>query len=163
MAVLAAKRKESRFEPIVQSEVIHQMLVELMQHSFGIKNMDTMVRRQYIAGKCERDAYWRYCYLLRNAKVRIDRLAAELTCLIRAANTIYPVTIHEYEKRRDNQNYAIIVCEQLLNELQHIVEIFDVDINLYKRHIQAIEREIALIKKWRQSDNRLKARLQGSD
>ena len=75
--------------------------------------------------------------------------------------SIYPTTLHEYEKRRDYQNTAIVNCEQLLKELQRIVEIFEVDVNLYSRYVKAIDREIGLIKKWRQRDNRIKSQLRG--
>ena len=70
-------------------------------------------------------------------------------------------TLHEYEQRRDYQNTAIVNCEQLLKELQRIVEIFEVDVNLYSRYVKAIDREIGLIKKWRQRDNRIKSQLKG--
>ena len=62
---------------------------------------------------------------------------------------------------RDYQNTAIVNCEQLLKELQRIVEIFEVDVNLYSRYVKAIDREIGLIKKWRQRDNRIKSQLRG--
>ncbi len=68
---------------------------------------------------------------------------------------------NEYETRRDYQNAAIVNCEQLINELQRVVEIFDVDLNLYNRYVKAIDREIGLIKKWRQRDNRIKSQLKG--
>lgn len=100
-------------------------------------------------------------YLMLNYKNRIDQLASMLTSNIRAANSIYPTTLHEYEQRRDYQNTAIVNCEQLLKELQRIVEIFEVDVNLYSRYVKAIDREIGLIKKWRQRDNRIRSQLKG--
>ena len=70
--------------------------------------------------------------------------------------------MREYEQRRDYQNNAIINCEQILKELQRIVEIFEVNVNTYGRYVNAIDREIGLIKKWRQRDNKIKAYLQGN-
>lgn len=63
--------------------------------------------------------------------------------------------------RRDYQDDAIGNCDQLLHNLQRVVEIFDVDLNLYGRYVKAINREIDLIKRWRQRDNKLKTYLQG--
>lgn len=163
MAVLAVNRKESRCEPITFSETIHDMLTELIQHNFGIKNMDAVVRRQYRSGKCEIDDYWRYMYLLHNYKNRIDNKASELTSLLREAYSRYPTTMAELERRREAQNCAISMCWQIINELQHVVEKFDIDLNQFKRHIQALDREIDLIKKWRQRDNRFVTYLQGSN
>ena len=45
-------------------------------------------------------------------------------------------------------------------ELQLVVEIFDVDLNLYNRYVKAIDREIGLIKRWRQRDMAIKSRLE---
>ena len=100
--------------------------------------------------------------LMENFKTRIDQIASLLTNNVRAANSIYPTTLHEYEKRRDYQNTAIVNCEQLLKELQRVVEIFEVDINIYGRYVNAINREIGLIKKWRQRDNKIKSQLTGN-
>lgn len=97
-----------------------------------------------------------------NFKNRIDLLASQLTNNIRAANSTYPTSMLEYEQRRSYQNNAIVNCEQIIKELQRIVEIFNVDVNTYGRYVKAIDREIGLIKKWRQRDNRIKSYLQGN-
>lgn len=161
MSVLVSKRSESKFEAIVYSIELHNMLIELMQRSFGVKDLDQFVRMRYAYGKDDTEDFSKYRYLMYNYKTRIDQLASLMMNNIRAANSIYPTTLHEYEKRRDYQNTAIVNCEQLLKELQRIVEIFEVDVNLYSRYVKAIDREIGLIKKWRQRDNRIKSQLRG--
>lgn len=162
MSVLVSDRKESRFEAITYSVELHDMLIELMQRGFGVKDLEHFVRMRYAYGKDEVEDFAKYRYLMQNYKTRIDQLASQLTNNIRAANSIYPTTIHEYEQRRDYQNSALVNCEQLIKELQRVVEIFEVDINLYGRYVKAIDREIGLIKKWRQRDNKIKAHLQGN-
>ncbi|WP_242970994.1 hypothetical protein [Anaerotruncus colihominis] len=137
------------------------MLIELMQRSFGVKDLDQFVRMRYAYGKDDTEDFSKYRYLMYNYKTRIDQLASLMTNNIRAANSIYPTMLHEYEKRRDYQNTAIVNCEQLLKELQRVVEIFEVDVNLYSRYVKAIDREIGLIKKWRQRDNQIKSQLKG--
>ena len=57
----------------------------------------------------------------------------------------------------------LFVREQLLVQLlmkQADFEIFDVDLNLYNRYVKAIDREIGLIKRWRQRDMAIKSRLE---
>lgn len=157
MSVLVSKRKESRFEAIVYSVELHNMLFELMQRNFGIKDLNQIVRVRYAYGKDDHEDFEKYHYLLRNFKERMDNLVSLLTNNVRAANSIYPTSMREYELRRDFQNYALINCAQLIKELQRIVETFDVDINSYGQYIKAIKREIDLIKKWRQKDNRMKS------
>lgn len=162
MSVLASKRKESKFEAITFSIDLHDMLLDLMQRSFGVKDLDHLVRVRYAYGKDETEDFGKYRYLMSNFKNRIDQLASQLTSNVRAANSTYPTSMREYEQRRDYQNNAIINCEQILKELQRIVEIFEVDVNIYSRYVNAIDREIGLIKKWRQRDNKIKSYLQGN-
>lgn len=162
MSVLASKRKESKFEAITFSIDLHDMLLDFMQRSFGVKDLDRLVRVRYAYGKDETEDFAKYRYLMTNFKNRIDQLASQLTSNVRAANSTYPTSMREYEQRRDYQNNAIINCEQILKELQRIVEIFEVDVNTYGRYVNAIDREIGLIKKWRQRDNKIKAYLQGN-
>ncbi len=162
MSVLAGRRKESKFEAIAFSIDLHDMLLDLMQRSFGVKDLDHLVRVRYAYGKDETEDFAKYRYLMSNFKNRIDHLASQLTSNVRAANSTYPTSLREYEQRRDYQNNAIINCEQILKELQRVVEIFEVDVNAYGRYVNAIDREIGLIKKWRQRDNKIKSYLQGN-
>lgn len=161
MSVLVSDRSESKFEAITYSIELHDMLIELMQRSFGVKDLNHLVRFRYIYEKDEHYDFERCWYLIQKFKERIDKLAASVIGNVRAANTIYPTSMHEYELRRDYQNAAIISCEQIINELQRVVEVFEVDVNVYGRYIKAINREIGLIKKWRQRDNKIKSYLQG--
>lgn len=161
MSVLVANRKESRLEAITYSIELHDILIDLMQRSFGVKDLEQLVRMRYAYGKDPVEDFSKYRYLMHNYKTRIDQLASLLTSNIRAANSIYPTSLHEYERRRDYQNDAIVNCEQLIKELQRVVEIFEVDINVYGRYVTAIDREIGLIKKWRQHDNKIRSYLQG--
>lgn len=162
MSVLVSDRKESRFEAITYSIELHDMLIDLMQQDFGVRDLKHLVRLKYAYGKEETENYEKYAYLMNKYKDRVDLLASRLTSNVRGANSIFPINMHEYERRRDYQNDAIVNCEQLLKELQRVVEIFDVDINFYRRYVKAIDREIGLIKKWRQRDNKIKSRLQGN-
>ena len=162
MSVLVSDRKESQFESITYSIELHNMLLDLLSRNFGIKDLDHMVRIKYAYGQIESEDFSFYHYQMHKYKDRINKLAYILTNNLRAAKSIYPTSIHEYEKRRDYQSEAIINCEQLLNSLQQIVEIFDVDLNQYGRYIKAISREINLIKSWRQRDNKFKKHLEGN-
>lgn len=73
----------------------------------------------------------------------------------------HSIELHEYEIRRDYQNAGIVNCNQLIGQLQHVVDVFNVDLNIYSKYIKAIDREIELIKKWRQRDNKIKSYLPG--
>lgn len=161
MSVLVSKRTESKFEAIIHSVELHDMLIDLIQRNFGVRDIEKFVRTRF-AYSVEEDEYAKHRYLMHNFKSRVDQLASQLTSNVRAANSLYPTSMAEYEGRREYQNNAIVNCEQLIKELQRVVEIFDVDINLYNRYVKAIDREIDLIKKWRQRDNKIKSHLQGN-
>lgn len=66
------------------------MLIELMQRSFGVKDLDQFVRMRYAYGKDDTEDFSKYRYLMYNYKTRIDQLASLMTNNIRAANSIYP-------------------------------------------------------------------------
>ena len=110
MSVLVSDRTESKFEAITYSIELHDMLIDFMQRSFGVKDLDQLVRVRYAHGKDVTEDFSRYRYLMLNYKNRIDQLASMLTSNVRAANSIYPTTLHEYEQRRDYQNTAIVNC-----------------------------------------------------
>ena len=160
MSVIKAKRKESRFEVLVHADNVHDMLLELMQRDFGIKDLAILVRKKYLFGKTQESDYKYYVMVMNQSKTRIDYLSRQLIASVRAANVLYPVSEAELDRRRDYQNNAIASCEQIKSELQRVVDIFEVDINIYARYFQAINREVHLIKTWRQRDNKLKSRLQ---
>ena len=106
MSVLVSNRKESKFEAVTYSIELHAMLTELMQRSFGVKNLDNFVRMRYAFGRDDKEDFAKYRYLMQNSKNRIDHIASLLTSNVRAANTLYPTSLHEYERRRDYQNDA---------------------------------------------------------
>lgn len=163
MSVLKSKRKESKLEVIIHSTKVHDMLIDFMQKDFGIKDFNRYVQTKYAYGDDDFENYSKYRYLLHNFKIRIDQTASMMTSNLRAANTTYPQSISEYETRRCYQNLAITNCEQIKKELQRIIEVFGgfdtfgVDINEFGPCVKAIEREIVLIKNWRQRDKRMKS------
>lgn len=159
MSVIKADRKESRIEAIVFADKLHDILVELMRNNFGIGDIRYAVRKRYAPDVAGEDSIDWYLSLLRTAKDELDRNAYLLSNDVRCAYSIYPTDMDEYRKRREHQDYAIARCAQMLRDLGHIAEIFDVNLNLFEEGIKAINREKELIKKWRQRDNRFKSKL----
>lgn len=99
-------------------------------------------------------------WLINRMRDDILNLLHSLIMNITHANSIYPVFESEYYERRNLQNCAIANCEQLLQEFQYIISIIPTDINKYLRYTDMIEREIALLKGWRKSDNRILTKIQ---
>lgn len=99
----------------------------------------------------------------------ISNLLTEMVTNIIEANSIYPThrkdengedkkadIVYESEcgLRRTLQDKAIAVCYRLYQELQYIQSLFPQDLNRFCPLLGDIEREVDLLKGWRQSDNK---------
>ena len=86
------------------------------------------------------------------------RVLEETRFLIRniiQANSIFPTSVPEFVTRRSYQTRAIGCCEQLIQEFQYVLTVIDVNVNKYLPYVDMLEKEIALLRAWRKSDNRL--------
>ena len=79
-------------------------------------------------------------------------LARRLMEEITAANTIYPTTEQEVEQRRAHQTEAIIVCEQIIQHLQWLVDTLPVKVSSLEDIVEMVNREVALLKAWRKTN-----------
>jgi hypothetical protein len=72
-----------------------------------------------------------------------------------SANTIHITNKEEYYMRRNYQTQAICDCENLLQEMQYIIYVTHPNVEKYMPYVDIIEKEIALLKGWRKSDNKI--------
>ena len=161
MSVLTTDRKESRYQSIVFAITLQTRLTDFANRDFGIKDLKHFIQLRYAYGKDDEENYSKYRYLLQDCKTQLNKTAALLTANLIAAKSIYPTAINEYNQRREYQNNAIANASQLLTILQRTIDIFEVDVNAYEPYVKDINREIELIKKWRQKDNKIKTYLKG--
>ncbi len=82
-------------------------------------------------------------------------LLRDLIHNITCANTIYITNKEEYFERRNYQNRAISICEDLLQEMQYIIYVCHPNAEKYMVYVDIIELEITLLKGWRKSDNKV--------
>jgi leucyl aminopeptidase (aminopeptidase T) len=82
---------------------------------------------------------------------------------ITKANTLYPVNEHEVEIRRDYQNDAISDCEDLIQEMQHVMTIIPADVNKLLPYVEKIEYEITLLKGWRKANGKILKRIKNQE
>lgn len=71
MSVLLGDRKESKFEAITYSIELHDMLILLMQRGFGVKDVDSFVRKKYAYGEISEENFAKYRELMRSDIVNI--------------------------------------------------------------------------------------------
>lgn len=159
MSVLVSRRRESKLEVLIHAVRLQQEFTKLLQRNFGIRDINTIVRRKYAFGKEKTENCEKYICLMVKYKDQVNRVVTELNVNLRSANSIYPTTIDEYRLRRTYQTTAIGNCEQLICLLQLVVDIFEVDLNIYNNYIKMLDKEILLIKGWRQKDNKMRKTL----
>lgn len=71
------------------------MLIQFMQRSFGVKNFEKVIRSKYGDSTDPGQEMSNSRFLMHRFKVRINDTAMLLTSNVRAANSIYPTTLHE--------------------------------------------------------------------
>lgn len=172
MSVIKAHRKESQFEVFHHWYKTRKELTTLMLFDFGLhleRQERTLLRRLNIpdAAQLDGEALERYNkhkrrlsglvnWYLEQERNTIHDCIAAVNEHVFIANSIYPNCMAELEERRIHQDIAIGQCWRLKQELQYTIETLEVDINRYTRIAEMIDKEIALIKAWRKSDNKFK-------
>ena len=92
-------------------------------------------------------------------RCRIITILADLKENIRSANEVYPYYRAEYLARREYQNEAIRACGKLYDAFTTIKFTLNIDPDKYMGVVEKIERERALLKGWRKSDNKIMAQI----
>lgn len=178
MSVIKNKRNLSGMEFYHNAVKLRREMTLLLLRDFGIKDkvrsVESFAKFQdmtdedrealdYLMGKyhmgdriLEEYPKW----FIEQERITIQGILKELIMNITAANTIYAHHISEFNDRRTFQNHAICNCEQLLQEMQFIITIIPVKAEKLMRYVEMIEKEIALLKGWRKSDNKILRRLQ---
>ena len=154
MSIYARKYKPSKWEPIVFADKLDDMFADFAARDFGIKNMNRLVRSQYVTHRFNDDDYAFYFAILNEHKRHVRENVNLLTRHVRLAN-VYPTTQQDVEERINHQSQAIFACVLLSKELKQIARRFDVDLNKFEVFQDGIDREIKLIKRWKQRDSRL--------
>ena len=172
MGVPKGRRKESRFEAQhhyfrLRSEVTNLMLLDF---GFSAEKYRKSIERYREIHKAAQnvneivDRYEKKCKSF--TKWFIDKecdavleILRKIECEFTAGNSIYPsetpAKVMEFCERRKHIDEAIAQCYVLKQELHYIIRTLPVDLNKYERFAVEIDKQIALYKGVRQSDNRL--------
>lgn len=98
-------------------------------------------------------------WFIQQERIRILNFCSDISCHMRAANTIWPEYWSEFKERRLEWDRALCCCNKLQDELQYIAETMPADKNKYTKIVLDINTLFKMIKSLRQSDNRFKAHL----
>lgn len=154
MGVIAANRNLSKCQAVMSAVELKAKIHDLCIRDLGIKNLESVVRKKYIFGNDPSKYMEKYVLELHQSKQRLHYLSDELIANTRSANRIKMNSIRKCDLRLDYQERAVNNCEMLIGKLQDVVDLFCVDINIYRQYINAIDDEIDLLKNWIQTTNK---------
>lgn len=172
MSVLKSKRKPSQFEVFHHLTKLRQEITDLLlrdfgysfekaekqlNHRFSNRPYEDLTDQEKIAYDKlrERNTAFDEWFIKDERQVIVDCLR-EITKEVYIANSIYPTCYEELVQRRLHQDEAIGQCYRLTQELQYAIETLPVDVNIFLRFGESIQKEVNLIKGWRKSDNKFK-------
>ena len=161
------ERTESKFEVITHALRLRKKMTILI---FKTMSWNYAKDQAYLQGKIDKQDLTISEGLYLDKQMKLNEAAynwfieEERSTLIKAlrdmvenitlANSIYAINIAECDLRRNYQDIAIGKCNFLLQELQYVVQILPLDFNDILSIVNDIEKEIALLKGWRTSDNK---------
>lgn len=172
MSVLKSKRKPSQFEVSHHLTKLRQEITDLLLRDFGYsfekaekrlnsrfsnRPYEDLTDQEKISYDKlrERNTAFDEWFIKDERQVIVDCLR-EITKEVYIANSIYPTCYEELVQRRLHQDEAIGQCYRLTQELQYAIETLPVDVNIFLRFGESIQKEVNLIKGWRKSDNKFK-------
>jgi len=168
LSVLARKRSLSELEFYANALKLRRDMTFLLLRDLGLK---TIVRNMRVNTKMmEAEDAAAFCGLVDKYQLKlageypewlIEKLRSSIWDILRdlmlnitKAYTIWATCRAEADERRIAQDRAIACCESLLKELELAVEVLPIDAEKYMRYVDMVDREIALLKGWRKSDNK---------
>ena len=180
MSVPKNKRNQSEMEFLHNAKVLRKQMTELLLRDFGIKakNRDVKVfPNKYGMSKEDGAQFLSLCgqyeiitleetyptWLINDFRDNILSILRRMSSNIHQGNSIYPTCMSEWELRRKYQDEAVGDVSDLLAEMQYVIDIVPVDAKKYMPIVELIKREIALLKGWRKSDNKLKKKFETSN
>ena len=169
MAVLARKRTLSKLEFYMNAIKLRKSLTFLLLRDIGVKSKvrklqittkgmspDDAKSFQEIAVKYGMASFVEEYpeWLIEKFRDSIWDIMRDMMINITRAYTIWATNLYEAYARRNYMDAAIADCESLLKELELAIDVLPIDAEKYMRYVEDIEREIALLKGWRKSDNK---------
>lgn len=169
MSVLARKRTLSKLEFYINARRLRKQLLFLLTRDFGIKPrarqptfytqgwesqdkelFEAILQKYGISRVVDTYPLW----ILTMFRDNVTQLLSQMMVHITQAYSVWATTIAEADLRRNAQDLAIADCESLKQELELAVDILPVKADKLIRYVDAINKEIALLKGWRKSDNK---------
>lgn len=169
MSVLARNRKLSPYEFYTNALHLRKSMRFLLLRDLGIKdkvreihefarNMSEPDRTEFIRlateNNLERFKTNYPEWIIEKLRNQIWEHLDEMIDHITHAYSVWATSKAEYDYRRVEMDKAIGACECLKKDLEGAIDILPVNVEKYLPYVEKIDKEIALIKGWRKSDNK---------
>ena len=162
------KRSESKLEALHRAYDLRRKITAEIMVTFGYsqRKLEAHIRKMtsYVQDPEERENMSKVIrevqedfgsWFVKRERDRVADFCQGITEHLRAANTIYPTYMNEFEERRLEMDRAMIACNKLQDELQYIAETLPADKNKFMNIVLEANDVFNMIKALRQSDNRL--------
>lgn len=169
MSVLARLRKLSQYEFYTNALKLRKSMRFLLLRDLGIKDKVREVH-EFAKDMSEED---RIEFILLASKYNVERFSTEypqwvieklrnaiwehldqMIDHITYAYSVWPTSKAEYDHRRVEMDKAVSACECLKKDLEGAMDILPINAEKYVPYVEKIDKEIALIKGWRKTDNK---------
>lgn len=162
-----SKRSESKLEALHRAYELRRRITAELMLTFGysqrkleahIQKMTSFVQdpeERANMSKAIREVQDNFdSWFIRRERDRVADFCQGITEHLRAANSIWPTNLSEFEERRLEIDRAIVCCEKLQDELQYIAETLPADKNKFMNIVLELKAEADMIKALRKADNR---------
>jgi len=146
MSVPKGKRSKSRDEFEMIYFTLADAVDNLVEHQFFAEGLLAEKNKVFMEIRCR----------------TLEDLTDKLLYHIKIANSIYPKCMAEWEERRVSMGKAIGCCYAILTNLQRIMTRLRVPDTKYVVYIKTVDRMINSLRAWRQSDWKLKGKLEAA-
>ena len=169
MSVLAKDRSLSKLEFYMNARKLQLQMLHLMARDFGIKpkarepnfytnsmeesdkeTLQAILLHYHIEKIVEDYPKWMIQVFRKRVISHLQYMMDNIT----QAYTIWATNVSEANDRRLSQDHAIAACEMLKQDMELMVDVLPIRADKLLRYIDSTNRELALLKGWRKSDNK---------
>lgn len=169
MSVLARNRTLSKLEFYMNARRLYKQILFLLVRDFGLKPrareptfytkgwdskdkelFETIARKYGMAKIVDDYPAW----IIEMFRKELLKSLSSIMTNITMAYTVWATNKAEAELRRVSQDKAIAACENLLQIFEVMIDVLPVKADKLLPYVDAINKEIALLKGWRKSDNK---------
>lgn len=169
MSVPARLRSQSKYEFYMTAVKLRKEITKLLLRDLGIKKLIRNIKIRtdgmepqdidLLLGVLEKYELTTLpgqypLWLIEKLRDSIWEILRDMHVNITRAYSIWATNDVEAKERRLCQDRAIADCESLLQEMQLAIDVLPIDAEKYMRYVDLIEKEEALLKGWRKTDNR---------